>query len=105
MLNVVYKKGKSRARDRESEEEHLVQPKRAKTSASVRSARIDYIQQEVVDINRQQISYKDRRIEQEKNSNHFAVCEKITQELKEIEARQGYAPDGIESPTTKTATV
>ena len=69
MLKVVYKKGKSRARDRESEEEHLVQPKRAKTSVSVRSARIDYIQQAVVDINKQQISYKDRRIEQAKNSN------------------------------------
>ena len=86
----MYKKGKSKSkRHHTSGEDNTSTParKRAKISETVRVQRIAYVQDAVADISKQ-IGYKNLRIEQAKNSNQFALCEKVTEEIRNLKQKR-----------------
>lgn len=79
----VYKKGKSRSKrhhDSRGESETVPPIKRPKTTEAMRKSRIEY---PVADINKQ-IVFKNLRIDQAKNSNQFAICENLTEEIRKL---------------------
>ena len=87
----VYKKGKSRSKQHpENESDSSTStpaPKRVKVAEAVRVQRIAHIQDTIAEINRE-IGFKDLRIEQAKNSNQFALCEKVTEEIRNLKQKR-----------------